>query len=45
MNLYLNCCVSSLIAYELVCEQIFLLSAACLFNEPKTKTQTWLIYK
>ena len=45
MSLYLNCCVSSLIAHELVCEQFFWLDLACLLNEPKTKAQVWLIYK
>jgi len=35
----LNCCVSSLIAHELIREQIFLLGLGLLIklNEPKTK--------
>ena len=41
MNLCLNCCVLSLIAHELVREQIFLLG----LSEPKTKAQPRLIYK
>ena len=45
MNLYLNCCVSSLITHELIREQIFLLGSACLLNDPKTKAQAWLVYK
>ena len=45
MSLYLNCCVSSLIANELVREQFFSLGSTCLLNEPKTKVQAWLIYK
>ena len=45
MSLYLNCCVSSLIAHELVVNKFFCLGLACLLNEPKTKTQAWLIYK
>ena len=46
MSLCLNCCVSSLIAHELVVKFFFFwLGLVCLLNEPKTKAQAWLIYK
>ena len=45
MSLCLNCCVSSLIAHELVREQIFLLGLGLFIKRAKTEAQTWLIYK
>ena len=45
MSLCLNCCVSSLIAHELVCEQIFLFGLGLFIKRAKTEAQTWFIYK
>ena len=46
MVLCFNCFVLSLIAHELVCEQIFFcLRLAFLSNKPKTRAQACLIYK
>ena len=45
MSLYLNCCVSNLIAHELVRKQIFLLGLGLFIKRAKTEAQTWLIYK
>ena len=45
MSLNSTCFVSSLIVHELVHEQFFFLSSACLSNKSKNKAQPWLIYK